>query len=263
MPCCAKLPCDVLRAPAGVCRPAFVLPVCRAWAVFRRFLTRGLLLAAVVACAGLAWGAEISVRNAQLAAVDEHYSLSAEFGVVLNGRLEEAVNKGVVLHFVIDFELTRGRWYWFDEQIVRRQRTVQLAYLALTRQYRVSAGKEYQTYASLGEALRAMSRLNHWSVLDKGALKPEEAYQAALQMRLDLSQMPKTFQVSALSNKDWVLASGWWRWVFVPREALAVPAVEPPHVPAAQPLSELPGASGGMAGEAPRLPQIVPTGEAK
>ena len=86
-------------------------------------------------CSGLAQSAEISVRNAQLWSGDEAYSVSAEFGILLNGRVEEAVNKGVVLHFAVDFELTRSRWYWFDEQVVRRQRSMQLAYLALTRQY--------------------------------------------------------------------------------------------------------------------------------
>jgi hypothetical protein len=32
-------------------------------------------------------------------------------------------------------------------------------------------------------------------------------------MRLDLSQMPKTFQVNALANRDWNLSSEWARWL--------------------------------------------------
>ena len=103
-------------------------------------------------CSGLAQSAEISVRNAQLWSGDDAYSVSAEFGILLDGRVEEAVNKGVVLHFAVDFEVTRSRWYWFDEQVVRRQRSMQLAYLALTRQYRVSTGNQHQTYATLAEA---------------------------------------------------------------------------------------------------------------
>jgi hypothetical protein len=30
--------------------------------------------------------------------------------------------------------------------------------------------------------------------------------------------MPKTFQVSALSNKDWDLSSEWARWMFTPTD---------------------------------------------
>jgi hypothetical protein len=31
-------------------------------------------------------------------------------------------------------------------------------------------------------------------------------------MRLDTAQLPKPFQVSALANREWNLASGWKRW---------------------------------------------------
>jgi hypothetical protein len=30
--------------------------------------------------------------------------------------------------------------------------------------------------------------------------------------------MPKPFQVSAITNRDWVLASDWQRWRFTPPE---------------------------------------------
>ena len=66
-----------------------------------------------------AHAADIGAGSAQLVASDDGYSLSADFKVSLNQRLEEAVNKGVVLYFAADFELTRARWYWFDEQVVR------------------------------------------------------------------------------------------------------------------------------------------------
>ena len=159
---------------------------------------------------------EISVRNPQLVANDDGYSLAADFNINFNTRLEEAVSKGIVLYFAIDFELTRSRWYWFDEQIVRRNKTFQLSYHALTRHYRLStgAGALHQSYASLDEALRMLSRLRNWQVLEKGEIKPEQAYLARLRMRLDLTQMPKPFQVSALANKDWNLSSDWLPWSF-------------------------------------------------
>jgi hypothetical protein len=31
-------------------------------------------------------------------------------------------------------------------------------------------------------------------------------------MRLDTTQLPKPFQVSALANREWTLASQWKRW---------------------------------------------------
>ncbi len=178
------------------------------------------LAALLLAAAALASG--ISLRSPRLEASDEGYALSADFNVNFNSRLEEVINRGVVLHFVVDFELTRGRWYWFDEQIVRRSRTYQLSYHALTRQYRVSTGALHQGFATLDEALQVLARLRNWQVIERNAISSEITYVASLRMRLDLSQMPKTFQVSALSSADWNLSSDWQRWSFSPADPGAV-----------------------------------------
>ena len=170
--------------------------------------------------AGAAQAAEISVRNPRLKANEAGYSLSANFSITFNRRLEDVVNKGVMLYFVADFELQRPRWYWLDEQVASVSRTFQLSYHALTRQYRLSSGPLHQSFASLDEAVGAMSQLRGWQVIDnKEAIHEDRVYQAALRLRLDLTQMPKTFQVSALSSRDWTLASDWLRWRFVPQEA--------------------------------------------
>jgi hypothetical protein len=188
-------------------------------------LLRSLLLgaAALLFClAVLAAGVEI--RTPLLALGEDGYELTADFTVDFNPRLEEAVAKGVILYFVTDFELARARWYWLDEKIASRTQTFRLSYHALTRQYRLSTGALHQGFESLDEALRMLSHLRNWSVLDKTALKAEETYLASLRFRLDLSQMPKTFQVTALSNRDWHLASEWVRWSFAPLDGKAVSA---------------------------------------
>ncbi|MEF8753360.1 MAG: DUF4390 domain-containing protein [Accumulibacter sp.] len=172
---------------------------------------------------------DISVRNPVLSPSDEGYLLSADFNINLNARLDDAIARGVTLYFVVDFELTRARWYWLDEQVISRSQTFQLSYHALTRQYRLSSGALHQSFTSLDDAQRILSRLRNWLVLERGALRFGESYQAAVRMRLDLSQMPKTFQVNALANRDWNLSSEWARWIFTPSE-LVVPVV-PSAVP--------------------------------
>ena len=184
---------------------------------------------------------EISLRNLQLVANDDGYSLAADANVNFNTRLEEAVNKGVVLYFAADFELTRSRWYWLDEQITHRSKTFQLSYHALTRQYRLSTGALHQSFATLDEALRVMSHLRNWQVLDKGEVKVGQTYVAALRLRLDLTQMPKTFQVSALANKDWNLSSDWLRWNFSPSEAGPPPPAAPPSAATTVPAASASG----------------------
>lgn len=170
----------------------------------------------------LATAAEIEIANPELVATEEGYTLSADFNFDFNSRLEEAVAKGVALNFVAEFELTRPRWYWFDEKLLTRSQTFRLSYHALTRQYRLSTGALHQSFATLSEALRMLSRMRNWLVIerpvDKGeksekmALRPGEVYQAALRLRLDINQLPRPFQISALGNKDWTLASDWKTW---------------------------------------------------
>lgn len=176
------------------------------------------LLVALVCVPGLALAAEIEINNPQIHAGEDGYVLSADFSFDLNQRLEEAVGKGVVLYFLAEFDLTRPRWYWLDEKLVSRNQTYRLSYHALTRQYRLSTGSGlHQSFESLSDALRVLSRLRNWVVIDKASdgssiVRPGETYTAALRMRLDITQLPRPFQISALGNRDWNLASDWKTW---------------------------------------------------
>ena len=226
---------------------------------FSRFTFHFSLFTAFLALfllAGAAQAAEISVRNPRLKANEAGYSLSANFSITFNRRLEDVVNKGVMLYFVADFELQRPRWYWLDEQVASVSRTFQLSYHALTRQYRLSSGPLHQSFASLDEAVGAMSQLRGWQVLDKEAIHEDRVYQAALRLRLDLTQMPKTFQVSALSSRDWTLASDWLRWRFVPQEAS-----QPAEASAAKPQGTEDGTMPGLKSTATPPLSTSPTTE--
>ena len=181
-----------------------------------KFLKSLLCAATALLLSFAAIASEVEIRNPQLTLGEDGYQLAADFAIDFNPRLEEAVTKGVVLYFVSDFELTRARWYWLDEKISSRMQTFRLSYHALTRQYRLSTGALHQSFETLDDALRMLGRLRNWNVLDRSAVKFDDTYLASLRFRLDLTQMPKTFQVSALANKDWYLASEWTRWSFVP-----------------------------------------------
>ncbi len=179
-----------------------------------------LLLAGWLTAAG---AAEIEVRDPQLSFADDgQILLDADFSFDFNARLEEAVGKGLALYFVAEFELSRPRWYWIDDKVVKTSRTWRLTYHALTRQYRLSTGGLSQSFTNLDGALRMLSHLRNWPVFERDQLKAGDAFDAALRLRLDLSQLPKPFQIEALSNKDWILASDWKRWVFtVPAQPVA------------------------------------------
>ena len=164
-----------------------------------------------------AWAhADIQVRNATIESGEDGYSLQADFDVNFSPRLEEAVNRGVPLYFVVEFEMSRPRWYWFDEKPIQLSQTYKISYTPLLRQYRLSMGSVYQNFTRFEEVTRVLSRLRGWHVADKGALKKDVIYQAGLRMRLDTAQLPKPFQVNAIASRDWTLASDWHRWTITP-----------------------------------------------
>ena len=172
-----------------------------------------LLLSLAICWTAPARAGTIEISHVSLEGNDEGYALDADFQIELNPRLEDAIDKGVPLYFEVEFELTRKRWYWFDDS-VGRQLMLRLSYHALTRQYRVSSGALYQSFSTLAEALRVLSRVRSWQVLDPGQVSVGSDYQAGLRMRLDVTQLPKPFQVNALTSREWNLASDWRRWPF-------------------------------------------------
>lgn len=180
----------------------------------RRLLA--LLLVLQLALSLPAMASSIDVGRASLDASEEGYVLNADFEVKLTSRIAEALQSGVSLYFLAEFELVRPRWYWFDEKTVVSRLQYRLTYHALSRQYRLWTGTLHQPFATLEEALRVLGRVRSWVVLERDQLNPGQAYQAAVRMRLDQAQLPKPFQLTALTSRDWTLESDWKRFAFTP-----------------------------------------------
>ncbi|QWD90765.1 DUF4390 domain-containing protein [Polynucleobacter sp. MWH-Braz-FAM2G] len=157
----------------------------------------------------------IKIKSFELEKVDNDWLLNATFQIELSPGLEDAVQKGVVLHFQTDFDLTRSRWYWFDEKSALAQRQTRLSYQPLTQQYRIASEGFTFSAKTISEALQAVGSIGGWHVIDNAQLDPNKAYTAALRMTLDLSKLPKPFQVNALNNRDWNVSSDWYRFPFV------------------------------------------------
>lgn len=163
----------------------------------------------------------VEMRDIRLDHSEEGYQLSTDIGVTLSPRLAEAVRRGVALYFVLEFEISRPRWYWLDEDVIERTLTYRLSYHALTQQYRISTGALHQGFDTLDEALKLIGRLRSWPVVDATGLKGGDNYIASLRLRLDVTQLPKPFQLSAMSNRDWTLESEWQRWGFTAQKGSA------------------------------------------
>jgi hypothetical protein len=173
---------------------------------FFRLLACQLLL--IFACAQ-AWAADgVDITHAHIESTEDGYKLAANYAFELNHDLEDAIQHGVKLSFTTEIELTRPRWYWYDEKAVSSRQTMHISYNVLTRQYFLSGvGSVQQSFPTLEDALFNIRRPSRWLIAPKGALKPGETYTVTLRMFMDRQYLQKPLQVNAFNNAGWQLGS--------------------------------------------------------
>lgn len=177
-----------------------------------------MLVAANVATAG-----SIEPVDAVLNRSDDGYSLAANFNIDIGSHLEGILTKGgVPLYFNLEFVLERPRKYWVAEHVVSYSRRYRLTYSGLTRQFRLSSGALHTNYATLEDVLFGLGRINVLEVVEKSKLLPGESYNAAVRLALDRNQLPKPFQLDAITDKQWQVVATTLRWKFVVPNSLTV-----------------------------------------
>lgn len=171
-----------------------------------------------------AWGLSGEVRaqghaditQMQVERTPEGMLLSAALAFDLPEHVEDALRKGITMHFVLQAQVLRERWYWSDLEMAHAARYFRLSYQPLTRRWRLHISPEpftgpgqglalAQTYDELAEAVGAMQRVARWKIAD-GAQVPEDT-PVTVQMRfaLDLSQLPRPLQIGAFGRSGWML----------------------------------------------------------
>lgn len=134
--------------------------------------------------------------------------LALEFGVQVSlpKPVLEALQRGVPVYFVAEAQLLRSRWYWRDERVARVQRSWRLAFQPLTSTWRVSLGGLNQSFATLDEAMSAVSRIGAWRVAELSQLDTDtRGYYLEFSWRLDTSQLPSPMQIGLPGSAGWAL----------------------------------------------------------
>lgn len=180
-------------------------------------------LLALLSCACLAGGlgaaaraqspaAEISLLKLERAG--DQVLLSATLNFELSAAVEDALRKGVAMIFVAEADVLRERWYWTNKQVAHAERHLRLAYQPLTRRWRLNVASGAITQAGLGlslnqnfdalpDALAVVQRLSRWPIADIAALDLEQPHLVAFRFRLDMSQLPRPFQIGTLGQSEW------------------------------------------------------------
>jgi hypothetical protein len=192
--------------PAGLSQ---VLTCLRRWVA-------ALLVLAVLGSHAQANGPE--AQQAQLHRTTEALLLSARLRLQPGPAVEDALLKGVPLYFVWNADVYRHRWYWSDKRVASATRTLRLAYQPLTRRWRLSvasdgsgsssAGLQYalhQNFDSLAQAMAAVGRVSRWKIADASRLDEDDTHRVEWGFRLDLSLLPRPFQIGMGNQPEWVM----------------------------------------------------------
>ena len=157
-------------------------------------------------------GSSLVVKSADMVEIAENYEVNALVEINLAKEVEEALNKGVSLTFLIEFQLTKPRRYWFDNVVSSETTKVTLSYHALSKQYLINRDNQQHSFVTLAEAKAELGILSDWIVIKKIKLDKDEAYKAAVQFRLDKSKLPQFLQVDAISSAVWNISSQPFVW---------------------------------------------------
>jgi len=177
----------------------------------KQFLFACLLV--LFANSALADGSSLNIKSAELVALDDTYVLNADVDMKFSAKVEEAINKGFVLNFLLEFQLAKPRKYWFDDEVVTVAHAVSLSYHALSRQYLVMRGDQQKSFVRLDEALDDLSDISGLKVFKKSEIEKGEPYKAALLMRLDTKKLPQALQGDAIGSDEWKMSSQRFEWM--------------------------------------------------
>jgi hypothetical protein len=190
-------------------RPAPVPRSLRAW--FALF---------VLVLAGLGWGdASAQVHMAEVTQLraertDEGVLLSATVRFELPQVVDEALAKGIPMYFVAEAAIFRDRWYWTDKRVSFATRHMRLSYQPLTRRWRLQVSSAPignsglvlgQMFDTREEALAAVQRISRWRIADAGDVDPDATHNVDFRFRLDVSQLPRPFQIGAVGQAEWII----------------------------------------------------------
>lgn len=142
--------------------------------------------------------------------------LSANLQFELSAVIEDALQKGIPMFFVSEADIYRGRWYWYDKKVASAERHIRLAYQPLTRRWRITVASGViggtgfglnQSFDSLAEATAAVRRLARWKIADGADLEWDQKLSLDFRFRMDLTQLPRPFQIGALGQSDWNISA--------------------------------------------------------
>jgi hypothetical protein len=181
-------------------------------------LALGAMLSLLMALPAPAQTPSAEVTELRLERSADTLYLDASVQFEISALVEDVLDKGVPLHFVVEAELIRERWYWFDRRLAQTSRYLRLAYQPLTRRWRLNSasvpitnagfgGSFSQNFDRLSDALDAVKRIGRLRLGDASDLGDENLHLVQFRFRLDTSQLPRPLQIGVVGQPDWSISA--------------------------------------------------------
>ncbi len=164
-------------------------------------------------------GASAGINTIQIERGEGAVFLNAQLTFDLPAPIEDVLLKGIPLFFVAEAEVRRDRWYWYDKKLAVATRQIRLAYQPLTRRWRLNVSNSSGTNGSglggglpqyfdtLTEALSKVQRISRWRIVELAELDPDVLHTVELSFKLDISQLPRPFQIGLIGQTDWNIST--------------------------------------------------------
>ena len=196
------------------------MPCLNAASMFDWLRRSGQLILMALVCSawmGLAHAQQaVQATDIRLERGEDGIYLNANLDFELPASLEDALTRGMPLSFVLQADVLRERWYWYDKRIQRTERYIRMSYQPLSRRWRVHVSAQAtqstglgvtlgNSYDSLKDALQAVQKINRWKVAELNVLNTDAKQRLDVNFSVDLSQLPQALQFGNLSSSDWAL----------------------------------------------------------
>jgi Domain of unknown function (DUF4390) len=195
---------------------------------FVAFICVAIMAVQVVQAANSETATPSSISSLQVERSEGAVFLNAQLTFDLPAPVEDVLLKGIPLFFVAEAEIRRGRWYWYDKKLAVATRQIRLAYQPLTRRWRLNVSSSSgnsgsnsnnsstgsglggglpQYFDTLSEALSKVQRISRWRIVELAELEPDVPHTVELSFKLDLSQLPRPFQIGLIGQNDWNIST--------------------------------------------------------
>ncbi len=158
------------------------------------------------------------VTQVQTRLVDGTYVLDAQIHYRFSPEALEALNNGVPLTILMQFQVRpKDAWIW-DSNVTELQLRYAIRHKPLSDTYEVYRlpGTSGRTFVTPAAAIAALGEIRGLELVEQSRLDPETVYEVQLKVSLDIEELPLPLRPTAYLSGAWKLASPWTKWPLTP-----------------------------------------------